>query len=77
MLVGSPDREQRDLYELNIRVAMRKASEREVPVLFYTLYVNDKIQDTEGELVLSSFFLVCFTIRTSYVSLQIKASCLC
>ena len=49
MLVSSPDREQRDLYELKIRLSMRTSNEREVPVLFYTLYVNDNLKETESK----------------------------
>ena len=52
MLVGSPDREQRDLYEIQLRLVMRQASTqngREVPVLFYTLYVNENVKETESK----------------------------
>ena len=53
MLVGSPDREQRDLYEIQLRLVMRQASTqngREVPVLFYTLYVNENVKETESKM---------------------------
>ena len=41
VITNSPDREQRDKYTLKIRaVKTPEVSEREVPVFFYTLYVQ-------------------------------------
>ena len=45
MLLNSPDREVKDEYEIKILGKVRTdASGREVPVLFYTVYVNEKGQ---------------------------------
>ena len=42
MLTESPDREQRINYVMRIRCVERtEIAEREVPVFFYTLYVQD------------------------------------
>ena len=50
VITNSPDREQRDKYALKIRaVKTPQVSEREVPVFFYTLYVQENQQALIGE----------------------------
>ena len=49
VVIHSPDREQRDKYTIKIRaVKTSKVSETEVPVFFYTLYVQEKTRDIIG-----------------------------
>ena len=50
VIIHSPDREQRDKYTIKIRaVKTPKVSEREVPVFFYTLYVQEKEREIIAE----------------------------
>ncbi len=49
MMMESPDREQRLNYVLRIRsVKKPEIAEREVPVFFYTLYVQDVEHQVQG-----------------------------
>ena len=72
MITNSPDREQRDKYALKIRaVKTPEVSEREVPVFFYTLYVQDNQQALIGKLISSEFQLIAIEIN------PLKLSTLC
>ncbi len=53
-MMESPDREQRLNYVLRIRsVKKPEIAEREVPVFFYTLYVQDVEHQVQGNWFLS------------------------
>jgi hypothetical protein len=50
IITESPDREQRNSYVINVRcVEKPEIAEREVPVFFYTLYVQDVDQQVLGK----------------------------
>ena len=50
IITESPDREQRNSYVIKIRcVEKPEIAEREVPVFFYTLYVQDVEQQVLGK----------------------------
>ena len=52
-ILESPDREQRDTFTIKVRAYLKPPStEREVPVFFYTLYVQDQHQIAEDEVTI-------------------------
>ena len=58
VIIHSPDREQRDKYTIKVRaVKTPKVSEREVPVFFYTLYVQEKEREIIGMYICHSVYV--------------------